>query len=106
LAGWLLHASERVVAPSVADEDGNVWPSIDFIEPNLGFGVEAYGDSGVSLRVHFSLESAPEWADRERRVASCQFFVHCTVPLTMLRTAAAELSAELKRFPERTPTRG
>ena len=77
-----------------------------FIEPNLSFGVEANADGEVRLRVHFSLESAPEWADRERQVASCRFFVQCTVPRTVLRTASAELSAVLERFPERTPERG
>jgi hypothetical protein len=106
LGAWLRAVAARRVPPSGPTEQGEVYPSCDFTEPNVAFGVEAYGAGDVSIRVHFSLESAPPWSGDEQRVVSRQFFVRCQLPCEHLRRAADEWSEELHRFPERGESDG
>ena len=64
--------------------------------------MEAWEAGDIVLRVHFSLETAPEW-DLERRAVTGQFFVRCWLSQESLRSAADQWAAEAASFPVREP---
>lgn len=101
LGAWLTDVSRKAAAVREPDENGNVWPEWHFIEPNVGFGVEAYEGDDVVLRLHFSLESAPEWAGEETRSVLNQFFLRCWIGREDVGRAAETWMAELDEYPVR-----
>jgi hypothetical protein len=77
------------------------WPSLEFTEPNVGFGVEVQEAGDVVLRVHFNLESAPPWLWVKRLVDEWQFFVKVSMTDDDLRDAATSWLTETAAFPLR-----
>ena len=84
LADWL---------DSLARGD-EVEPQCDFIEPNLQFE----RNSDKTIRVSFALESAPPWAKPDDSWNEHGFEVLID---KHLKTAAEQLRAQLRAFPER-----
>lgn len=101
LGGWLREAADGSIAPGEPDEAGDISPDLGFIEPNIAFGLEARDGGDVSLRVYFSLESAPPWSGEERRTVSHRFFVRCWLSEDALRLSADDWMSALEGFPER-----
>ena len=90
LGEWLREAADGKVQPTAPNATGEIYPSCDFTEPNVAFGVEVREAGDVILRVHFSLESAPPWSGDEQRVVSHQVFVRCWLSEESLRRSADE----------------
>jgi hypothetical protein len=90
LADWL-----EAIAEAKGQES-----EVDFIEPNLSFGLHAESADEVTLRIWFELESRPPWAPSsvagERDV-----WIDLNVRRGDTRRAAAELRAQLQEFPPR-----
>ncbi|MDQ1723754.1 MAG: hypothetical protein QOG52_782 [Frankiaceae bacterium] len=100
LSPWLRRVAARDEAPTTPGEDGKVWPSLMFTEPNLSYGVARYDEDCAVLRLHFSLDSAPPW-EPEHETLTAQFFVELRASPAMLRQAADDWDNELAAFPER-----
>ena len=73
---------------------------LDFTEPNIAFEAPSAPTSGVSVRVtvKFALEARPPWSPRDDFEQSPVEFEFRPADLVQ---AAADLSAELAKYPER-----
>ena len=72
-----------------------VEPILFFIEPNLGFEI----DAGTSLRVNFNAEARPPWAyDSQEDV-----WVRFPLAEIDLNAASQALTEQLRHFPTRSP---
>jgi hypothetical protein len=40
LAAWFHEVANGAIEPSAPDAAGDIWPDLDFVEPNIAFGVE------------------------------------------------------------------
>jgi hypothetical protein len=94
LADWLEGVAERRVQES--DE-------VDFIEPNLSFGLHAEAADTVTLRIWFDLESRPPWAPSDA-AGERDVWIDLDARRDDARRAAAELRTQLQQFPPRALT--
>jgi hypothetical protein len=99
LTAWLRAVAGRRIQPRPLGEDGD--GGLTFTEPNLGLSLHSADANAASLRVHFSLESAPPWIDEEGRYDMYEFFLELTVPVHAIESAASEWESALSAFPAR-----
>jgi len=69
---------------------------IDFTEPNLAFESLVRTGNEVTVRIRFEQESRPDWAPPDD-----DFHADLALSPEQLITAAADLRAQLRRFPPR-----
>jgi hypothetical protein len=89
LVDWLRWLADD--CPSHAEED--------FIEPELRF--EWFGDERNVLRIYLHYSLRPSWSPYHGPDEEDELFVEFPITPDDLRTAAASLSNDLKRFPVR-----
>ena len=91
---------ERLAEWLEAVADGqSVDVEASFLEPNLNF-VLVDSDGAKKVRVYFELESRPSWAAASW-AGLADLWVEFAVVPEVLRSAAASLRSQLKRFPPR-----
>jgi len=92
LRDWLVRASRRLETPFAE-------PTARFIEPNLAFGITAYGDDTATVLICLAAEALPQHQapGRTDDVVSLEL----VVSLAHLADAAREWSEETTRFPRR-----
>ena len=103
---WLRRAGQGEVPVSLVDEDGEIWPQLSFLEPNLGFAVVARDSDRVTLRVFLSHESGKPDNVPHIVKSKTDAVVDLVVAPADLARAAEEWASAVEEFPERTPTNG
>jgi hypothetical protein len=102
IARWLRRAAEGRVPVTVPDEDGELSPSLSFLEPNLAFSLAAREGTRSVLRVHLSLEAAPPWLPYDEDLDELhQYTLDLPCEDADLLRAATEWERELAPFPAR-----
>ena len=101
LSRWLRRVAVGEEPVSEPAEDGRIWPSLMFTEPNMSYGVSSYDGDGAVLRLHFSLDSAPPW-EAERATLTAQFWIELCATAEALLAAAQEWDSDIVAYPERT----
>ncbi len=91
LAAWL----EGIAEARIQEGD-----EIDFIEPNLSFGLNAEAGDAVTVRIWLELESRPPWAPSSI-VGERDTWIDLDVRREDAQLAAAELRAQLQEYPPR-----
>jgi len=102
LGDWLRSVAESTAATMATDVDGNLAPTTEHLEPNLGFGVVGFENDRVTLRVFLWLESGPASVRDSIDDSELEWFMDLTVTRDDLRAAAADWTTQLQRFPVRT----
>jgi hypothetical protein len=75
-----------------------------FTEPNVGFSLAGRDAEGVTIRVHFSLNSGPPWLqgdDDHQGAESFEYFVEVPMAPEALADAVASWKQEIAAFPVR-----
>jgi hypothetical protein len=93
ISAWLRAVVDGRVEPEHADG----LPDLDFLEPNISLGLESYSDDSARIRLHFSAECVPPWADADEN----DYVVVVTASFEELLRAAAEWDSESAAFPRR-----
>src|SRR5680860_50633 len=52
LGAWLEDLAGGGIEPTSPDQNGDVWPDLAFLEPNVAFGVEAVEAGDVIVRIY------------------------------------------------------
>lgn len=94
LAQWL----ETVASGTAKAGESHNEPALTFTEPNLGFGLGPASGDLVTVRAHFSLESAPpdhRWAEEYG------YSISLTMTTSDLANAASQWRNEIAAFPVR-----
>jgi len=107
LGSWLIEVARGAVPVTENDletPEGEVWPSLYFVEPNLAFSVASRVGTLVSVRVHLSLESAPRDDPHVESFDIYKYFVDLQVTSSELESAAREWLDSLALFPSRRST--
>jgi hypothetical protein len=95
LADWL----EAIAEGRIQKGD-----ELDFIEPNLSFGLHAEAGDTVTLRIWFELESRPPWAP-SGAAGERDVWIDLDFRRGDAQRAAAELQVQLQEFPPRAITK-
>jgi hypothetical protein len=98
---WLSSVAAGEVAPTLAEEDKGITPSLSFIEPSLAFSVAQSDDGFRHLRVHLTYELAPPWLDEDEKLVPWEYFVVVAMSQEDVLTAARSWKSDLAAFPER-----
>jgi len=105
LSEWLRRVASGDAEPMAPDDAGRLRPTVEHVEPNVGFGLVRFAADLVVLRVFLWLESGPPSARTESRDPDMEWFMDLAVPPAALRAAAAAWDVELERFPQRAAGR-
>jgi hypothetical protein len=99
LAEWLRQVADGSVQPSAfpSEDDERL---LVFTEPNLAFSLAAREQGGLTIRVHFSVESLPPWL-HDHDMDMFDFFVSLNVDKAALQSAIQAWASELTAFPAR-----
>ena len=100
LSPWLRRVAAGDEPVTAVGDDGLVWPSLMFTEPNMSYGVASYERDCAAVRLHFSLDSAPPW-EPEHETLTAQFWVELRASPEMLLRAADQWDNDIAAFPER-----
>ena len=101
LGTWLREVAAGTVPPppSRTDEPGQL---LEFLEPNIAFGLEERTADRVRIRVHFGGEALPPWLQGgQEEPPLFDYFVSLDVSAQELAQAAEAWMLELAEFPER-----
>ncbi|GHD79750.1 WapI family immunity protein [Salinibacterium amurskyense] len=96
LGTWLLRAARGLVEPMELSGQSELLPTLNFVEPNLGFSLVSFEPSAIVIRVFLWLESQPPSVTSER-----EFFLDLTISPSDLTRAVAAWEQELAEFPLR-----
>jgi len=105
LGEWLRQVSDDEVEVAVPDDDGELYPQVSFLEPNLGVAVVARTPAAVTMRFFFSHESVRPDLIPAVVKSRTDTSVDLTVGRSSIANAATDWLAELQQFPERTGRR-
>lgn len=72
-----------------------------FTEPNLGFSLAGRDSDGLTLRVHFSLESRPPHLRADTASDLFDYYIEVSVTQAALARAVNEWQGEIEAFPVR-----
>ncbi|MER7767085.1 hypothetical protein [Kitasatospora sp. NPDC096140] len=103
LSSWLRAVAAGRVAVAEPDEEGDLSPSLSFLEPNLAFSLAGSLDGRSLVRVHLSLEAAPPWQrwDADDAPDIYQYAVEVACSNDELLQAADAWEHGLSSFPSR-----
>jgi hypothetical protein len=93
LADWL----EAIAEGRVQEGD------LNFVEPNLSFGLQSVSGDTVALRIWFELESRPPWSP-SNAAGERDLWIDLDVRREEVQRAAADLRMQLQEFPPRALT--
>ena len=99
ISTWLREVAAGRGVPMAVNDDGELWPTLQMIEPNIGLGLVEYAPNAATVRFFLWLESAPP-STVEREV-DMEYFLDITTGLESLEVAAAEWDTQLAQFPHR-----
>jgi hypothetical protein len=105
LTAWLRAAAVGTLPPDpMPDPPVEAWePSLCFLEPVLGFSLQARDVTGVVICAHLSLEAAPPWPDAgDYTTADDAYTVRLHTDPAELLHAADDWEQELNALPTRT----
>jgi hypothetical protein len=99
IASWLRGVARGDIAPQPLDDEGG--GGLTFTEPNLGLSLHRREPDAVTIRFHFSLESAPPWINDGPANEFYEFFIQLTISPSEVEAAGREWETELATFPVR-----
>jgi hypothetical protein len=100
ISTWLREVAAGRGVPMQVNDDGELWPTLQMTEPNIGLGLVEYTPSAATVRFFLWLESAPA-STLERDEVDMEYFLDITTGLESLEAAAAEWDTQLAQFPHR-----
>lgn len=100
ISAWLREVADGRGVPMQVNDDGELWPTLQMIEPNIGLGLVDCTSTSATIRFFLWLESAPP-STVERDEVDMEYFLDITTDLETLKLAAAEWEAQLAQFPYR-----
>ncbi|MFT4283816.1 MAG: hypothetical protein QM598_03155 [Protaetiibacter sp.] len=101
ISAWLREVAAGRGVPMQANDDGELWPTLQMIEPNIGLGLVECTPTSATLRFFLWLESAPPSTVKQGEV-DMEYFLDLTTELANLEAAAAEWDSQLAQFPHRS----
>ncbi|MEV7541123.1 hypothetical protein [Streptomyces sp. NPDC089915] len=102
VSAWLRAVAAGTVDVTGPDAEGELSPDACFIEPVVAFSLADRSENGTAvLRVHLSLEAAPQWERGDDGADVHQYVVEVGLDAAALLHAADEWDLSLAPFPPR-----
>lgn len=101
LGVWLRTVANGTATQQEAEPSGRIWPTTEFIEPNIGIALIGSTATQRTLRVFLWLESGPPSVRQNALTDNMEFFLDLVVSVESVSAAADAWTAELSPFPWR-----
>ncbi|AWW35337.1 WapI family immunity protein [Streptomyces cadmiisoli] len=102
VSAWLRAVAAGTVAVTEPDDEGELSPDAEFIEPVMAFSLANRSESGTAvIRVHLSLEAAPPWQQGDDGADIYQYVVEVSLDAPALLHAADQWNLSLASLPPR-----